>query len=42
MKDITVTPAAQLALLGVIGAAIAAGVAANMPEMQRYLKVRRM
>jgi hypothetical protein len=42
MKDIKVSPTAQLAVLGAIGVAVAAGVAANLPEVQRYLKVRRM
>jgi hypothetical protein len=42
MKEITISPTAQVAALAVIGAAVAAGVAANLPEVQRYLKVRRM
>ena len=42
MKDITISPAAQIAALAALGAAVAAGLAANLPEVQRYLKVRRM
>ena len=42
MKSIHVTPAMQLAgLLAVVGAIVAA-VLAQMPEIQRYLKVRSM
>jgi uncharacterized protein DUF6893 len=42
MKDITISPTVQIAAVAVVGALVAAGVAANMPEVQRYLKVRRM
>jgi uncharacterized protein DUF6893 len=42
MKDIKISPTVQLAALGALGLAVAAGVAANMPELQRYLKVRKM
>jgi uncharacterized protein DUF6893 len=42
MKDIKVSPTAQLVALAAIGLAIAGVIAANLAEVQRYLKVRRM
>ena len=42
MKDVKISPTAQIAALATIGAGVAAAIAANMPEVQRYLKVRRM
>jgi hypothetical protein len=42
MKDIKVTPTAQLAILGALLAAIAAIVAAELPELRRYLSIRSM
>jgi hypothetical protein len=42
MKEIHVTPTAQLvALLALLGA-IAAAIALQAPEIQRYLKIRSM
>jgi hypothetical protein len=42
MKEIKVTPTAQLAILGALLAAIAAIVAAELPELRRYLSIRSM
>jgi hypothetical protein len=42
MKDVKISPTAQVAALATIGAGVAAAVAANLPEIQRYLKVKRM
>ena len=42
MNEIRIGPAAQLIVGGVVLAAVAAGVAAQLPELQRYLKVRKM
>jgi hypothetical protein len=42
MSEIRITPTAQVAALLAIVAAIAAALAAQAPEIQRYLKVRRM
>ena len=42
MKEITVPPPAQLALLGALLAAIAAAIGLQAPELKRYLKMRRM
>ncbi len=42
MSDIRITPAAQLLALAALVAAVAAGVAAQLPELRRYLKVRDM
>ena len=42
MKDVKVSPTAQIAALATIGAGVAAAVAASLPEIQRYLKVKRM
>jgi hypothetical protein len=42
MKEIHITPTAQLlGLLAVLGV-LAAAVAAQLPELQRYLKIRSM
>ena len=42
MTEIRITPTAQLAIvLGLLGA-IAAIVAAQLPELRRYMKVRSM
>jgi hypothetical protein len=42
MSDIEISPAVQLVVGGVVVAAIAAAVAAQMPELKRYLKIRSM
>ena len=42
MSEIHISPTAQVAALLAIAAAIAAALAAQAPEIQRYLKVRRM
>ncbi|HWT22297.1 MAG TPA: hypothetical protein VN213_02205 [Solirubrobacteraceae bacterium] len=42
MKDVHVTPPVYLGLLGALLAAIAAFVALQLPEIQRYLKIRSM
>ena len=42
MKEIKVSPTAQLAILGALLAAIAAVVAAELPELRRYLSIRSM
>jgi hypothetical protein len=42
MSDIEISPAVQLAVGGVVIAAIAAAVAAQLPELKRYLKIRQM
>jgi hypothetical protein len=42
MKEIKVSPTAQLAILGALLAAIAAIVAAELPELRRYLSIRSM
>ena len=42
MKDITISPSVQgLVVLGVLGA-IGALTAAQLPELQRYLKIKSM
>lgn len=42
MSDVRITPVAQLvALLALLGL-VAAAVAAQLPEIQRYLKIRAM
>lgn len=41
-SDITISRPAQVGLLLVIVAAIAALVATQLPEIQRYLKIRSM
>jgi uncharacterized protein DUF6893 len=42
MKDLKISPTMQIAALAALGAAIITGLWANLPELQRYLKVRRM
>jgi hypothetical protein len=42
MSDIEISPAVQLTVLGLLIAAVAAAVAAQLPELQRYLKIRSM
>jgi hypothetical protein len=42
MSDITITRTMQLGLLLAILAAIGAITAAQLPELQRYLKIRAM
>jgi hypothetical protein len=42
MSDIEISPAVRLTVLGLLIAAIAAAVAAQLPELQRYLKIRSM
>jgi hypothetical protein len=42
VKEIKVTPAAQLAILGALVAAILALLAAEAPELRRYLSIRSM
>jgi hypothetical protein len=42
MSDITISRPAQIVLLLAIGGAIAALTAAQLPEIQRYLKIRSM
>ena len=42
MNDIEISPAVQLTVVGVVVAAIAAAVAAQLPELKRYLKIRSM
>jgi hypothetical protein len=42
MNDITISRSAQAALLLAITGAIAAFIAAQLPEIQRYLKIRSM
>jgi hypothetical protein len=42
MKSLSISPAAQIAALAAVGASVAAAVAANLPEIQRYLKIERM
>ena len=42
MKDLKISPTAQIATLATIGAGVAAAIAASMPEIQRYLKGKRM
>jgi hypothetical protein len=42
MSDITITRPVQAALLLAILAAVAAMTAAQLPELQRYLKIRSM
>ncbi len=42
MKDIRISPTVQVLALAAVGAAVAAGFAANLPEVQRYLRVRKM
>jgi hypothetical protein len=42
MSDITISRSAQVALLLALLGAIGALVAAQLPEIQRYLKIRSM
>jgi hypothetical protein len=42
MSDITISRSAQAALLLVVLGAIGALMAAQLPEIQRYLKIRSM
>ena len=42
MKEIKVTPTAQLVILGALVAAILALIAAEAPELRRYLSIRSM
>jgi hypothetical protein len=42
VKDIRITPTAQLIALLAVLAAVVAAVAAQAPELQRYLKIRSM
>jgi hypothetical protein len=42
MSDITISRSAQLGLLLAILAAIGAITAAQLPELQRYMKIRSM
>ena len=42
MSEVKITPTAQLAILGVLLAAIIAIVAAEAPEIRRYLSIRSM
>ena len=42
MKDIEIPPAAQIAVLAAFMAALAAIVAAQLPEIRRYMRVRSM
>ena len=42
MSDIRITPTAQLVALLAILAAVGAAMAAQAPEIQRYLKMRQM
>ena len=42
MSDIEISPTAQLAVVGVVIAAIAAAVVVQLPELKRYLKIRSM
>ena len=42
MKEIKLTPTAQLAVLGALLAAILALIAAEAPELRRYLSIRSM
>jgi hypothetical protein len=42
MSDIEISPVVQLTLAGLVIAAVAAAVAAQLPELKRYLKIRSM
>ena len=42
MKEIRIGPTAQLLALSGIAAALAGAVAKQLPELQRYLKIRSM
>jgi hypothetical protein len=42
MSDIRIGPLAQLVIVAGFLAAVAAAIATQVPEIQRYLKVRKM
>jgi uncharacterized protein DUF6893 len=42
VKEIKLSPAAQLAVLGALLAAVLAIVAAELPELRRYMSIRSM
>lgn len=42
MSDVKITPAAQLAIALGVSAGLAAAVAAQLPELRRYMKIRSM
>ena len=42
MKERTISPTAQLIAIAAVLAGLAAAVAAQLPEIQRYLKMRSM
>jgi hypothetical protein len=42
MNEIKIAPKAQLGLLALAIAGIGAAIAAQMPELQRYMKIRSM
>jgi hypothetical protein len=42
VSEVKITPTAQLAIVGVLLAAVAAIVAAELPEIRRYLSIRSM
>jgi hypothetical protein len=42
MKEIKISPVLQLVAFGTIAAVVAAAVAAQLPELKRYLKIRSM
>ena len=42
MSEVKITPTAQLAILGALLAAIIAILAAEAPEIRRYLSIRSM
>jgi hypothetical protein len=42
MKDIHISPTAQIVALLGLAAAVAGAVAVQLPELQRYLKIRSM
>jgi hypothetical protein len=42
MREIRISPGTQMVLLAAILAAVAAVLAAQAPELQRYLKIRQM
>jgi hypothetical protein len=42
MKDIRISPSAQLLFMLALIVAVAAGVAVQLPEIRRYLRIRSM
>lgn len=42
MKDIEISPTAQFIALGAVLAAVAAMIIVQLPELQRYMKIRSM